>query len=507
MISQNVKIILASLTLTLALVGPVMGKDSSDPSVKEEIQALKQMVLELQQRIHQLEAAQSESAAKLKATVEPARNKAPRQMGAKTAEKPLKRVSNPSSGVTVDVSKTESVSGRSIPEEIGANAPKPLEIAGRKVRAGISGAIQLDAIHDFNAVGLSPGDGVPREFITAEIPVGGPAADVTGRTALSPNQSYLSGFAETDTPWGPLRVYAMVNLMGSTTAQQLQLYKAYANWGWLKAGRDYTVLLNQTSIPSTLDFEGPNAAIENLFTQASLKIPLTPGASKKEFFVTVGVEDVAGDITLPTGVPNISTANQFPSLIGKLSYEPGWANMELGGLYRRLKAEGTGYDQNVNGWGVVFDGSIDTWENDSFVWGVIYGKAIGAYMQDTSGLGLDAAPVSQSDNSLKGIKAFGVWAGYQHWWTRSLRSSATYGYVHLDSDFDVFPEPAGTGTYKKTLYASLNLVWSPWPPFDVGLEYLYGRRSVTEQTAVDGSTSGHNHRLQFTMRWNFDWER
>jgi len=108
---------------------------------------------------------------------------------------------------------------------------------------------------------------------------------------------------------------------------------------------------------------------------------------------------------------------------------------------------------------------------------------------------------------LEAIRAFGAWAAYQHWWSKSLRSSATYGFVRLDSDFDLCPNPAGTGTYKQTQYASMNLVWSPWPPFDVGLEYMFGHRTVTNSTAVDGSTTGQNHRVQFTMRWNFDWER
>jgi hypothetical protein len=292
--------------------------------------------------------------------------------------------------------------------------------------------------------------------------------------------------------------------MGSTTEPEFQVYKVYGEWGWLKAGLDYTLWLNQAAIPSTLDFEGPNAAPENRFTQASLKIPLRPGAEKHELFFTVGAEDAEADMTLPTGV---NPVNQFPAVVGKLSYEPDWTQMELAGLYRRLKAEGPGYDQSVDGWGVSFSGSVDTWGSDNFVWGIEYGEALGAYMQDTSGLGLDAAPVSATNPDLKAIPAFGVWAGYQHWWSKSLRSSATYGLVRLDSDFDLWPNPKDTGTYKQTQYASMNLVWSPWPPFDVGLEYMFGQRIVTDNTAVDGSTTGQNHRVQFTMRWNFGWER
>ena len=475
--------------MVVAFVIPVQGGDVSGQAMQEEIRALKQMVLELRKRIQKLETDRvtPEGAASTAKTV-PAGDKPERASSAKV-QKPAGKA---------PMGKSEKL------EALGANPPAPLDIAGHEVRVGISGAIQADVIHDFNALGLKPGDGQAREFITALIPVGGPAADMTNRTTFSPNQSYLTGWAETDTPWGPLKVYANVNLMGSTTEPEFQIYKAYGQWGWLKAGLDYTLWINQAAIPNTLDFEGPNAAPENRFTQASLKIPLRPGVDKRQLFFTIGAEDAGADMTLPTGVTPV---DQFPALIGKFSYEPDWAHIELAGLYRRLKAEGVGYDQSIDGWGVAFSGSVDTWGNDNFIWGLEYGDALGAYIQDTSGLGLDAAPVSATNTTLKAISAFGAWGAYQHWWSKSLRSSATYGFVRLDSDFDLYPNPAGTGTYKQTQYASMNLVWSPWPPFDVGLEYMFGHRMVTDLTAVDGSTTGQNHRVQFTMRWNFDWER
>jgi len=485
---------------------PAWGEEASNGAMQEEIRALKQMVLELQKRIQHLEADRAKpEGAKSTATTMPSASKTAKEAAKQVPARSKKSLPQRAPSARIE----EAVTFAPEPQEekaesLGTKSPSPLELGGHEVRVGISGAIQADVIHDFNALGLSPGDGQAREFITANIPVGGPAADITNRTAFSPNQSYLTGWAETDTPWGPFKVYANVNLMGSATEPQFQIYKAYGEWGWLKAGLDYTLWLNQSAMPSTLDFEGPNATPENRFTQASLKIPLRPGAEKKELFFTIGAEDVQADMTLPNGVTPV---DQFPAVVGKFSYEPDWAHIELAGLYRRLKAEGVGYEQSIDGWGVAFSGSVDTWGKDSFVWGLEYGDALGAYIQDTSGLGLDAAPVSVTNSSLKAISAFGAWGGYQHWWNRSLRSSATYGFVRLNSDFDVLPSPAGTGTYKQTQYATMNLVWSPWPPFDVGLEYLYGHRTVTDATAVDGSTTGHDHRLQFTMRWNFDWQR
>ncbi len=481
------------IVLFAAMAVPSFGENGGNNTMKEEILKLQKMVLDLQKRIQQLE----EERAKTDTESAGASQKAAPQTKKKV------RVQSPPQSPAARPAPPPSVKEAKTPTA-GADPPAPLQIGGHAVRVGFEGAIQVDAMHDFNALGLSPGGGFQREFVTAEIPVGGPPSDITNRTAFSPNQSYLAGWAETDTPWGPLRVYADVNLMGSTTNAELQIYKAYGQWGWLKAGLDYTLWLNQSAIPDTLDFEGPNAAPEVRFTQASLKIPLQPDANSRNFFFTLGVEDARGDVTTPSG---ITAVDQVPSVIGKLSYEPKWAHLEVGGMYRRLRMEGPGYDQSLNGWGITVSGSVNSWKNDNFIWGVQYGNALGAYIQDTSGLGLDAAPESKTNTNMRVIPAFGAWAAYQHWWTESLRSSATYGFVHMDTDFDLYPNTPGAGTYKQTHYASANLVWSPWPPFDVGLEYLYGHRTVTDSTAVESSTTGDNHRLQFTMRWNFAYDR
>ena len=481
------------ISLFAALVIPAFAGDASDLTMKEEILKLQKIVLDLQNRIQQLEEERAKTVTETSRTPRHVKRESRKEVRVQSAPPPPEaKAKAPSTPEKIETAAA------------GTDAPAPLQIGGQTVRVGIDGAIQLDVMHDFNALGLTPGGSLQREFVTAEIPVGGPAAAITNRTGFSPNQSYLAGWAETDTPWGPLRVYADVNLMGSTTDAQFQIYKAYGQWGWLKAGLDYTLWLNQSAMPDTLDFEGPNAIPEVRFSQASLKIPLQSDTGKRDLFFTVGAEDAAGDITTPSGVTSV---DQIPSVIGKLSYEPDWAHIEVGGMFRRLRVEGPGYDQSLNGWGLTLSGSVNSWKNDNFIWGVQYGDALGAYIQDTSGLGLDAAPTSKTNTAMKVIPAFGAWAAYQHWWTKSLRSSATYGFVRMDTDFDMYPNTANQGTYKQTQYASANLIWSPWPPFDVGLEYLFGHRTVTDSTAVDGSTTGANHRLQFTMRWNFDYRR
>ena len=198
----------------------VSAADLSESAMQDEIKALKKMVIELQKRVRELEADRIKPGAGVSPAVKKSEPEPRRGVPAKTSH-PKRKTS----------AESPPEAEKPVQAKAGSKAPAPLEIGGHQVRVGIAGAIQADVIHDFNAVGLTPGGSLEREFITANIPVGGPAAELTNRTGFSPNQSYLTGWAETDTPWGPFRVYADVNLFGSTTETEFQIYKAYGEWG------------------------------------------------------------------------------------------------------------------------------------------------------------------------------------------------------------------------------------------------------------------------------------
>ncbi len=443
--------------------------------------------------------------------------------------------------------------------------PKPLDLAGHQVEIGVTGSLWFDGLHDFQAMGLETTQSMPREFIPAVIPVTGAATQQDNRTGFSPNQTNFESWVQTPTEFGQLKLYTKLNLAELATTTEFQVYKAYAEWGWLKAGLDYTLFLNQSAAPDNLDYEGPNAIPYVRPPNISLKIPLEAFALPSNHFIVLGMETAPADVTLPNQIKgtqfrfvpqNTFIANNFfsaadlsddgdepnplgdttnfgaddklPVLISKWVYQPDWAHIELAGLYRRIGAVGSYgtkdnpdyYSSAVNGWGVALSGKIDTWGSDSIILAGQMGQALGAYSQDTAGLGLDAAPINGDypPSPLKPIGAVGAWAAYEHWWTNVLRSTATYGYLALDSGFAQIYNPQGT--YLHTHYASANIIWSPIPSVDVGLAYLFGIRRITAESynnlpgGPPGGSEGsppfyreaHNHRLQVTIRWNFGYQ-
>ena len=400
------------------------------------------------------------------------------------------------------------------PEPKSASSPLS-EWAGHEIELGVQASLQLDIIHDFNAIGLNAGEGVPHEFVTSQIPVGGPAAEFTSRTLFSPNQSTLVLWARSPTPYGDAKGRVVFNMTRDLFDTRLEVYKAVGELGGLRFGLDYSVFLNQAALPKTLDFEGPPVLAEARFAQVSLRVPLSRlGTRENDFFLVLGMEDAGAEFTLPAS-GNIQADNQVPSFLLKLGYQAEAVNLELGALYRRLGARGdSGYTAGLNGWGLHLSGYARFGPADKLMFGVLGGRGISAYVDDTVGLDLDAAPVSLASEKLRTVGMLGAWLGYEHHWSQVLRSTATVSFLRaytdfIDPDFGPAYSPATplerTGIFRESFYSSVNVVWSPVPWVDAGVEYLYGHRKVAPGTSSYGSNEGHDNRLQFTLRLNFEY--
>jgi hypothetical protein len=80
----------------------------------------------------------------------------------------------------------------------------------------------------------------------------------------------------------------------------------------------------------------------------------------------------------------------------------------------------------------------------------------------------------------------------QKWWAESLRSNFNISFVEVDN-FDFQP----TDTYKKTERFSGNIIWSPTPRVDVGVELLYGTRKNKD------NQSAHARQVQLSATYRY----
>lgn len=121
-----------------------------------------------------------------------------------------------------------------------------------------------------------------------------------------------------------------------------------------------------------------------------------------------------------------------------------------------------------------------------------YGNAIGRYQYTLFGDG-----ILKPDKTLDTLTQWGGFVAYRHFWMEGLRSNIVYSYGEADNDMDIFTSTAAGVINKNIQTGHFNLIWSPVPKIDLGLEYIYGYREV--ENGQDGTL---NH-IQFGAQYNF----
>jgi hypothetical protein len=221
-----------------------------------------------------------------------------------------------------------------------------------------------------------------------------------------------------------------------------------------------------------------------------------------------GVEgQYAGGATpLKAAAPDLTAAWYIP--------QP-WGHVDFSAVVRpslQVK-DGLFTDRNFVGWGVHFSGDVKPrwfgWDRDYIVWSVQYGVGMGRYMSWGSGNGSQAMvsnyttalasnPATAATISVKPVTAFGGYVGYRHQFTPTIRSNIGFGLSHQDVNglngvvcpFGSAGRLTGAGgcnLNEEVDSAVVNVVWSPVPFVDVGLEYYFGHRFTT------GGQRGEEH--------------
>jgi hypothetical protein len=135
---------------------------------------------------------------------------------------------------------------------------------------------------------------------------------------------------------------------------------------------------------------------------------------------------------------------------------------------------------------------VKTFGKDNVIFAVAAGHGVSRYLQDTSGLGIDAEPASGASPHLEATPAVGVEGAYQHYWRKTLRSSAIYSYAAVNNT-----DLAAASTYNHATYSGANLIWNPYGSLNLGAEFLYGW--TMEQNGLKANAP----RIQFSAKYSF----
>jgi hypothetical protein len=344
----------------------------------------------------------------------------------------------------------------------------------------IGGYFKTDFMADLKQAGNADA------FVPASFPVPQVSGVENRNVSIRPTRLSLD-FRIPTTSLGEIRFYLEGDLFG-TNATTPRLRHAYAQVKNLLVGQTFTNFMDPDGFPDTLDFQGPNGMINLRNPQLRYGLALTPSTT---FYMSV--EKPSSDILFTT--PQFTSSPNTPHVDGavRLRQEFERGHIQVSGIFRSIGAFlPNGKADSVFGWGVNLSTGIKTWGSDNIVFAVAGGHGVSRYIQDTSGLGIDAEPASGVNTHLQATPAVGVEASYQHYWFKNLRSSAIYSYAAVNNT-----NLESAKTYNHGTYTAVNLIWNPFGSLNVGGEFLYG------WIMLENGQSANAPRIQFSAKYNF----
>jgi hypothetical protein len=310
--------------------------------------------------------------------------------------------------------------------------------------------------------------GDDNRFITAKIPVDGDLAKGGGPVFnINAKGSQLRIDVRAPEVAGSPRFYYENDFYGSGGGEfPYRVRHLYGQIYNIIVGQTFSVFEDPDVWPDTVDYEGPNSAIF-----ARRPLIRYQHAFNNQWQANVGVEQPDTELD-STGRPDASTVNHAPDG----GFNVRWENADVGhvqfaAIFRDLGVRDPAFDdQTAFGWGTNLSAVLDAFGRDSAQVQLTYGEGLFRYINDDF-FNNDAA--FDADGDLEPIPYFGAMAGYTHHWTDAFRSTASYGYAHLDN----VAMQAGTA-YHLTHYASANLMWQLRKRLSVGAEVLYGAKET-----------------------------
>jgi hypothetical protein len=381
-------------------------------------------------------------------------------------------------------------------------------------------------------------------------------------------QSQLSVETRTPTPYGEARSYMSFDWAGSTSyapggtdpaaiSDNLvpRLKYAYGTLGGWLAGQANSNFEDPDANAETLDFGG-NVGEPGRVRVAQLRytMPLSwawGGAlsfsaenPEVEVFTPHGIcgsdagvssACVSPGLATPTlAAQNVNPAKPVaPALTAALYIPQPWGHFDISGLLRPDLglSDGTYYSKDFVGGGghLGFDVKPGWFTpKDDFTFHFTGGTGIGAYLNSSTNAAIEtnlnvptgpgalpcgastpaatAIPATANCVAAKMISSAGAEIGYQHWWSDNLRSTFSYG---VNREYGLSAAYLGTGitsANKELQTAHANLIWNPVSFVTIGIEYMWGERTVAQGNAAGpggASTIPNSQQIQ-TLIGKFD---
>ena len=183
-----------------------------------------------------------------------------------------------------------------------------------------------------------------------------------------------------------------------------------------------------------------------------------------------------------------------PDIVARYNLDGDWGHVSAAGILRRLNHEfedgaGVIVNETETGFGLTVGGLVNFLERDDIRFQATAGNGLGRYLALNF---LNGAQILV-DETLEPVGSISGFVGVRHWWTEQWRSNANVSFLQADND----PALSIGGVNDSAWSASINLIYSPVPGLDFGMEFMHAVRELQD------GTSGSFERLQFSGKYAF----
>ena len=193
------------------------------------------------------------------------------------------------------------------------------------------------------------------------------------------------------------------------------------------------------------------------------------------------------------GVRRIDEAAVIPDVIARHNFAGKWGTFAVAGMLRQLKNEYRSADTVEANYTLAFGftagGRINVGKRDDLRIQTSAGSGLGRY----AAFGFANGAVIDSVREPQAIRSVLGFVGYRHFWTDRLRSNLNVSGIYVDNDAALTGDAANRAAYS----FSINLIYSPLPALDFGVELMRGVREI------ESGANGKFDRLQFSGRYAF----
>jgi len=472
-------IVFLSLSVNMAHSQTSNPSPNEIEALQKQLQSLQNQMAQVQTQINNLSARGIESSSAGAAPAQQSTDQDKQEL-ADELNKQVKHQTGEAVAAYETYSQDPQAAARLDNSPLDPNFPGYFRLPGTKTLLKIGGYFKTDFIRDLRPAGD------PERFIPSGIPVPTSGGGTNSTISIRPTRLNLDFLIPVEDV-GSVRFFLEGDLFGSSSTTP-RMRHAYAQFKNFLIGQTFSNFQDPDSGPDQLDFQGPNSQVSLRNPQFRYTIPL---AEKTSF--RLSLEKASSDIAFKTPEFNALPSNQAPDGTATLRHDTDKGHVQFSGLFRSVGAFlPNGVRDSVFAWGLNLTGSERIFAKDTFVYQGAYGNGIERYLNDTSGLGIDAAVKSTQDPHLKAVPVVAAYGSYQHFWVDRVRSSIMYGFVQVDNtNFQ-----PGT-VFHQSNYTAGNLIWNVYGSLHVGTEFLYG------WVVKKDGTTGNAPRLMVSAKYNF----